>query len=393
MGGQKETMSKKEDLEKLKRLRDYYKNQGLAIIGFNDSQGVNTTSTIFKKGLLEYLASSLTDKDLNPTVINAFSLLMNKTEHIDYFLKNNLSLDEIKQSQVYGAISALEKVMVDDHLPKFLGKIGSIYKLAYLSKEGDYKIHITDTLKDSTEPTVIYSSGVNNLMRDVGNNPSQITKDYKRRDQMPNYDYTLEKVSDSRTLSGVISGIEDNFKTILSLNGQADIYALGCYVPKSLEGKGMEPFQRLVSDYNLQLGKLCSDYHITYINTELIGNKYNHSSLNFHMSAAGHNILANHILWQMYEKKIENPNKKSHIILRNNPLEISNRGAMGVSDDTMMDYQRSLELADTMDGYDRIRQLQIADEHFRESKVMEKAAQIALERSNESKTFEKVMKK
>lgn len=35
---------------------------------------------------------------------------MNKTEHIDYFLNSNLSLEEIKLSQVYSVISALEKL-------------------------------------------------------------------------------------------------------------------------------------------------------------------------------------------------------------------------------------------------------------------------------------------
>ena len=86
------------DNEKIEELRQYYKNDGLLIVGLNDSQGVNTTSTFFKKGLLEYLAAALTNEELTPEVIDAFSLTMNKTEHIDYFLKNNLSLEEIKLS-------------------------------------------------------------------------------------------------------------------------------------------------------------------------------------------------------------------------------------------------------------------------------------------------------
>lgn len=35
-----------------KELIDYYRDKGLTIIGLNDSQGVNTTTTFFKKGLL-----------------------------------------------------------------------------------------------------------------------------------------------------------------------------------------------------------------------------------------------------------------------------------------------------------------------------------------------------
>ena len=86
------------DNEKIEKLIQHYKDNGLLIVGLNDSQGVNTTSTFFKKGLLEYLAAALTSEELTPEVINAFSLTMNKTEHIDYFLKNNLSLEEIKLS-------------------------------------------------------------------------------------------------------------------------------------------------------------------------------------------------------------------------------------------------------------------------------------------------------
>lgn len=35
--------------KELSSLIDYYKKIGLLIIGLNDSQGVNTTSTFFKK--------------------------------------------------------------------------------------------------------------------------------------------------------------------------------------------------------------------------------------------------------------------------------------------------------------------------------------------------------
>ena len=225
--------------EKLKRLTDYYKNDGLTIVGLNDSQGVNTTSTILKKGLLEYLASSLKTEELDPTVINAFSLLLNKTEHIDYFLKGNLSLEEIKLSRVYSVVAALEKVMTDVHLPKALGKVGYLYKVCAIPKKGDANIHITTSLKEAKEPIVIYSSGVNNLMREVGNNPFSISKDYKDRDKRPNYNYTLDKVNDKNTLDSVIAGIDENFYNLLSINARSDIFALGSYTPASLRSDDM----------------------------------------------------------------------------------------------------------------------------------------------------------
>lgn len=130
------------DNEKIEKLVQYYKDKGLLIVGLNDSQGVNTTSTFFKKGLLEYLANALTNEELTPEVIDAFSLSMNKTEHLNYFLINNLSLEEIKLSQIYGVFSALEKIMTDIGLPKFLGKVGNAYRLIYTPKKGDEKIRL-----------------------------------------------------------------------------------------------------------------------------------------------------------------------------------------------------------------------------------------------------------
>ena len=153
--------------EKLKDLIDYYKDDGLTIVGLNDSQGVNTTSTIFKKGLLEYLASELKTDKFNPTVINAFSLLMNKTEHINYFLKSNLSIEEIKLSKVYSSVLTLEKFMVNRHLPKSLGKIGYISTFRNLINRDDDTTCITSLLEEASNPIIIYSSGYSNLKREI----------------------------------------------------------------------------------------------------------------------------------------------------------------------------------------------------------------------------------
>lgn len=358
------------DKQKIKALVDYYKKDGLSIIGLNDSQGVNTTSTFFKKGLLEYLANALTTKELSPTVINAFSLLMNKTEHIDYFLENNLSLEEIKLSQTYSAVAAMEKVMEDINLPHFLGKLGYIYKLVHMPKKNDKNIHISTVLKESKEPTVIYSSGVNNLMREVGNNPFAIKKDYIDRFERPNYDYTFERAKDHETLYKVTSGIERNFERILSINSNADIYALGAYVPKSLEKEDMNIFRELVLSYNGVLERLCRNYHVTYINTEAIGKSFNSGDVNFHISKEGHNKLANHILEYMYENKIVNPSSKDNYSGRY--YYVSNDGSKGVLESINYDYDKGLLESAYLMEYDRKRELEISKEHKREAKVFTK---------------------
>lgn len=359
---------KKKD-PKVKSLIQYYKNKGgLVIAGLNDSQGVKVRSTIFKKGLLERVAKVLKDQELHPTVMNAFSLTMNKTEHIDYLLENNLSLEEIKLSQIYSAISAYEKVMTDLKLPKALGRIANIYRTAYQPKRGDENIFITDTLKNTAEPTVIYSSGVNNLMRAVGNNPFAIKGDYKKRNQRPNYNYTVNKAEDPQSLQSTMDGIERNFENILSLNHNIDIYTLGAYIPKSLELEGMNIFRDLVLQYNEKLQKLCKDYGITFINTEAIGKKYNKSTMNFHITAAGHNALANYILSCMYERKILA--KKMPKLQAESHMKVTNEGPRGIVKETLNDCLNTIykESEESMD-YSKKRERDIAKEHLREAKI------------------------
>lgn len=358
------------DKEKIESLIQYYKDNGLLIVGLNDSQGVNTTSTFFKKGLLEYLAAALTSEELTPEIINAFSLTMNKTEHIDYFLKNNLSLEEIKLSQIYSVISALEKVMSDVGLPKSLGKIGNAYRLIYTPKQGDENIKISTSLRNAKEPVMIYSSGVNDLMREVGANPFGIKGDYKAKDKKPNYYYTLEKTNDPKTLKKVMDAIEKNYESILSINSKTDIYTLGAYIPKSLQSEEMNIFRDLVIAYNESLLDLCKQYGITFVDTEEVGKNYNNSENNFHISTAGHNVLANYILGYMYQNKIVS--KKENNYVNKGIYEILNNGSNGIIESTLFDYEQSCKRAMELSGYSKERELAIADEHKRETEVFQK---------------------
>ena len=91
-----------------KYLVNYYKDKNTAIIGLNDSQGVDT-GLLFRKGVLELVRDMLVSSKNDLDTFNAFSLMFNKTEHIDYFLDCNLTLEDIKNSQVEGAVSALTK--------------------------------------------------------------------------------------------------------------------------------------------------------------------------------------------------------------------------------------------------------------------------------------------
>ena len=287
------------------------------------------------------------------------------------WIKNNLSLEEIKLSQIYSAVSALEKVMTDIGLPKFLGKVGNVYKLIYTLKKGDEKVNIATSLKNTKEPVMIYSSGVNDLMREVGANPFGIKADYKNREKKPNYYYTLDKTNNPETLKKVIDAIERNYDTILGINSKTDIYTLGAYIPKSLQSEKMNIFRDLVIAYNDELINLCKQYGVTFVDTEEVGKNFNNSEINFHISTAGHNALANYILGYMYHNKFEinNSYKKES----NSSIEIiTNKGVQGVIESTIYDYEQSCKRAMKLSGYHKERELEIADEHKRETEIFQK---------------------
>ncbi len=289
--------------------------------------------------------------------------MMNKTEHVDYFLDNNLSVREIKLSQIYSAISALEKVMTDIHLPKILGQVGNIYRLVYRINDGDSEIRITDSLKNAQEPTVIYSSGVNNLMRAIGTNPFSVQSDYKNRNIKPNYDYTVKKINDERTLNDVMMGIRNNFEHLLQVNDKMDIYTLGAYVPKALQVEEMNILRDMVIEYNALLASLCKKYGITFIDTDTVGRKYNKSKANFHINATGYNMIANHILELMYNNKIKETRGKT-----SQPID----GSLGVFLDLERDIAKAQFDMFALSGYDQTRQGEIVEEHQREQAIFKK---------------------
>ena len=265
--------------------------------------------------------------------------------------------------------------MKDIKLPQFLGQIGNVYRLIYSPKKDDKNIKLSTSLKKAYEPIVVYSSGVNNLMREVGSNPFAIKGEYKARDKKPNYYYTLEKAKDPKTLNTVIDGIEKNYDNILNINPKADIYSLGAYIPKSLEIEGMNIFRELIVAYNEKLSELCKQYNITYINTENVGKTYNSSENNFHVSTSGHYALANYILEYIYKNKVNNNNVNNVNNVNKNIIELTNKGSEGIIDSVLDDYEKSYKKSQGLTGYAQSRELDIALEHINEAKVFRKVYQ------------------
>lgn len=320
--------------KKQEKLIEYYENIGLQIIGLNDITGLNTT--LSKKGFLEHLAINLTSQKLTPETINAFSLIINKTEHIDYFLENNLSLEEIKLSQIYSTIEYLNKIAKDNGIPKLLESLINIQIPPNSIKKDDNQKFLTTTIKRSKEPTIIYSSGIPNFIKEINSNPFSIS-----------YNDNLQKI---------IDGVKRNFENILSLNRQADIYALGKYTKR----KESIFLKEIEKNYNEKLKELCKTYNLTYIDINKL-NKLNALELV--------NLLIDH----MYETKIITQRKQRNHI--NSNLFITNEGPEGIIEAINYDYNHQLSTPNNLSEFEKALKLKELEEYKIEEKVLKKVLQ------------------
>ena len=336
------------DSDKLDKLRAHYKDE-LTIIGFNDLEVVSNASSFFKKSLLDYLADILRSEEVEPTIIDCFSSLMNKTEHINYYLKSNLSLEEIKLSNVYSTVLYLKKFMLNRHLPKTLGKIGYLSTFKNPINVDDDVTCITSVLEEASSPIIIYSSGYSNLKREIGfdgvNNPK-------------NYDYTLSKIKSKKTLSNVIGGIERNFYNILSINDKSDIYVLNAPIPNSLE-----EIKNLVISFNDSLYNLCNQYNLNYIDRNVTDNTSK--------------SLSEEIISAIYINKFITERKQ---VREYSDYSYNSKGALGVMDKAQGDWREVQKLALEKEGYEKEYLLEIARSHKEEYDVFDKVQKVLTKR-------------
>ena len=336
------------DKEKLAELRNYYKDE-LTIIGFNDLEVVSNASSFFKKSLLDNLRDILRSEEVESTIIDCFSPLMNKTEHINYYLKSNLSIEEIKLSKVYSSVLSLEKFMVNRHLPKALGKIGYLSTFKNLVNMDDDVTCITSVLEEASSPIIIYSSGYSNLKREI---------DFDGVNTPKNYDYTLSKIKSKKTLSKVIGGIEKNFYSILSINDKSDIYVLNAPITNSLD-----EIKNLVISFNDSLYNLCNQYNLNYIDRNVTDNTPK--------------SLSEEIISALYINKFITERKQ---VREYSDYSYNSKGALGIMDKAQNDWREIQKLALEKEGYEKEYLLEIARSHKNEYDVFDKVQKVLTKR-------------
>lgn len=338
-------------------LRRYYENLldgKLLIVGLNDDRGFN-----FQRSCLLYLKDALESDKYDIDVFDAFSMLFNKIRHIDYYLDNNVSLQEMEQIQKYGTISEIKHALGESHLGKMLGYFaGNLLLSLYEDRKNKDTFRISSSIQNSTKPIIIYSSGINDIMYELCIDPFSAKRYYTKEKEA--YDYALDRTKGTKRIecmAKILDGHKNNFEKLLSLNNGSKIMALGAYLYTT--GKDFDlPFHDFILEYNDKLEELCKNYRINYVDLRFIENTMYQSILQTYFKGVA-KLISDRIIVSL----AETINTKS-IKPDKNFLHTDNR-VEGILQN-MIDYRLNLEMQDPQ-MYTRKK-----EELEREEKVLKK---------------------
>ena len=232
------------------------------------------------------VAEKLSQKNVgNILPIDCGNLFINKQHNITEFLKNNLSLSEIKTIQKLGIDAARHGI----------AKLGISEKIKnyYNVDERDYDIHISDAIKESKQVGVLLSCVSNDMMNSVYANPigNMIAK-------LPFMDKTaLERtkilLEDIKLRQSIIDGIKTNIEQILGINDKACICLFGIYRPNIMP----KDFDFIFQEINSKLQQVSKEYNQDYIDINSLKSKI----IDFHPTSKGYEIIAEKVASKLLE--------------------------------------------------------------------------------------------
>ena len=344
-------------------LKKYYEKQGkLTIIGMNDDRGFN-----IHKNILMNLRDTLSSDKYSIELLDLCSMFFNKTRHIDYYLKHNVNMEEIRLMQEYGTTKEMNHAVGFD-VP-FMSSISKGFNKLMLTKtpiSGERKdIRISDRIKEEENPLIMYASGLNDIMYELHINPFDLKKSYIERNKSPKYDYACEKVNKD-TIKRIIDGHEKNFESILGLNDGSNIYSLSAYFYSEMKEDYEQRFKEAILMYNEGLEELCNKYNITYINCRFLENtKYNNPLANY-LSKYPPEMIAYEIVKNMYKNIIEKEYINKPVV---EEFVYDNKGAAGVIEELQKDRDKQKQISDEEITYEKQVALEKMMEHEREIDV------------------------
>lgn len=264
--------------ENSKIIRQHYEDKSngrLLIVGLNDDRCYN-----LQKSCLTFIKETLQSSEYDIDVFNAFSMFFNKMRHIDYYLDNDLSQDDIEQIQKYGTITEIKHAIGESFLGKdaedsqFSENIGALankmLSRTYEDRKDKKRFRISSSIRNSEEPIIIYSSGINDIMSEFWINPFNAKNLYYN--ERESYDYSANRTKGEQRdecMTRLMNGHRRNFDKLLGLNDQSKIMCLGAYLYSKTREYDV-PFHDFILEYNAELEKLCGEYGINYVDLRFI---------------------------------------------------------------------------------------------------------------------------
>lgn len=327
--------SKNIDL-KLTSLGNHYRDTGMVVIGANESLGVPCAiRSKNRQGFSELFVKAFRTLGIDVTYINAYSMKINKSWHIDRLLKHNLSVAEIKKIQElsidYARKGPIEKIGMSKNL-----------KEMYSIQDEDFNIRIADELQNAEQPLFFYSCGANNIMHKLHASPiSAIINNETRA-------HALRRIDEEKALLTIMKDIAQNFENIYSLNSKTDIFCLGIYIPLAFQRfmailPKLGKFNDIINEYNYELQKLCTIYNVAFVDNSYLTKYCGMMGLDFHAVQEGHNLMAQNMINEVYNKVILNKRVNS-LPSPISQFEIDNKGLPGMVEDANADYLKAISM-------------------------------------------------
>lgn len=257
--------------------------EGLTLVSLNDSllqklqwfnQSQDDIVIYHVKRLLEEKGHEV------DRVIDSGNLFFNKQHNITEYLRNNLSVAEIKALQIVGNEAARRNILTKPFLPYNINKY-------YGLKDEDYIIHISDAIKYSESVAVALSCVSNDLMNSVYVDPVsfELAKFFLVSRNKIKRTKILREYKELRQV--VTEGLKTNIEQILSLNDDAKIAVYGTFQPRHIP----QSFREIFTDINEEVQKLAKEYHQSYIKID--GLKSGH--FDFHPPKNQYGVIAERV--------------------------------------------------------------------------------------------------